>query len=362
MATIRRRRDKWQVQFRRKGLRSINQSFHTLRDAEAWARHMEVQADRHDLPPDPNVLRSFTLGQLVTRYRDTISVGKRTCHAERIVLAAFLRRPICSLRLSDLRTADFSVYRDQRLLEIKPSSLRRELTPIRHLFEVARTEWGLPLRENPLAKLSLYGIDQRRERRLRAGEFHQLIQAAQSSRNKLLSPIIVFALLTGMRRGEILSMKWSDIGHQSRSLLIPTTKTGYPRVIPLIDQALQLLDGLSRTNDRVFPISGNGLRLAWERLRRRAGIKDLHFHDLRHEAISRFFEAGLSTAEVALISGHRDARMLFRYTHPLRERIIAQLGRSQFIDLIPSPQAAGDSHGVGEKAGARLRAINSTPD
>ena len=93
MATIRRRRDKWQVQFRRKGLRSINQSFHTLRDAEAWARHMEVQADRHDLPPDPNVLRSFTLGQLVTRYRDTISVGKRTCHAERIVLAAFLRRP-----------------------------------------------------------------------------------------------------------------------------------------------------------------------------------------------------------------------------------------------------------------------------
>jgi integrase len=117
---------------------------------------------------------------------------------------------ICSLRLSDLRTADFSVYRDQRLLEIKPSSLRRELTPIRHVFEVARTEWGLPLRENPLAKLSLYGIDQRRERRLRAREFHQLIQAAQSSRNKLLSPIIVFALLTGMRRGEILSMKWSD--------------------------------------------------------------------------------------------------------------------------------------------------------
>jgi len=73
-------------------------------------------------------------------------------------------------------------------------------------------------------------------------------------------------------------------------------------------------------------MSANAFRLSWERVRKRAGISDLHFHDLRHEAISRFFELGLSVPEVALISGHRDARMLFRYTHPMRETILKQLG------------------------------------
>ena len=167
MATIRRRGNRYHVQVRRKGLRSINRSFHSHKDAEAWARQMEVQADRHELPPDPNQLRNVTLGQLVVRYRDTVSIRKRTASAERIVLNAFLRRSICSLRLSDVRTADFAAYRDERLKQIKPSSLARELTPIRHLFEVARKEWGLPLRKNPLASFSIGGVDQRRERRLR---------------------------------------------------------------------------------------------------------------------------------------------------------------------------------------------------
>ena len=269
------------------------------------------------------------------RYRDTVSPTKRTCHTERIVLNAFLRRSICSRRVSELRTADFAAYRDERLKEIKPSSLARELSPIRHLFEVARTDWGLPVRENPLARLSIKDADQRRVRRLRDGELDRLLAATRSSRNKLLVPIIIIALVTGMRRGEILGMKWSNIDRQAKALLIPSTKTGHARTIPLIEEAFYILDGLTPSGDHVFPLQPNALRLAWERLRKRAGIEDLHFHDLRHEAISRFFEAGLSTAEVALISGHRDARMLFRYTHPLRERIIAQLTGTQLIRLSP---------------------------
>jgi integrase len=82
---------------------------------------------------------------------------------------------------------------------------------------------------------------------------------------------------------------------------------------------------VSKKEGRVFPISANAFRLAWERLRVRAGVTDLHFHDLRHEAISRFFEKGLNVPEVALISGHRDPRMLFRYTHPKPQAIIKKL-------------------------------------
>jgi integrase len=334
MATIRKRTHKWQVLIRRQGL-STSRSFLILKDAQAWARHMEAQADRGTVLPDIKALERITLGELVIRYRDTVSPLKRTAAGERIVLTAFLRRSICSKKLSELRTADFAAYRDERLQDIKASSLNRELTPIRHLFEVARKDWGLPLDKNPLSDLSIQGTDQRRERRLRSGELARLLSAAKVSRNRLLVPVMLFALVTAMRRGEILAMRWSHIERSAQSLLIPDTKTGHARTIPLLPEAFNILDSLPRTQDRVFPISANSLRLTWERLRKRAGLADLHFHDLRHEAISRFFEMGLSTPEVALVSGHRDARMLFRYTHPLRSLIISKLANSKILCLSP---------------------------
>lgn len=122
MATIRKRSDKYHVQVRRKGLRSVTRSFHSLKDAQAWARHTESQADRYDLPPNLHILKCLTLGQLVIRYRDTVTPTKRTAQTERIVLNAFLRRPISSIPLSELRPSHFSVYRDERLAEIKPSA------------------------------------------------------------------------------------------------------------------------------------------------------------------------------------------------------------------------------------------------
>jgi len=333
MATIRKRGDKYHVQVRRKGLRAVTRSFSSRADAVAWARHMEVQADRQELPPDPNQLRAITVGQLLARYLGAVTPRKKTAERERIMLQAVLRRPIASLRLSDARTADFAAYRDERLKEVKPASVARELAPLRHMFEIARTEWGLPLRSNPVASLAIKGIDPRRERRLRPGELASLIRASKGSRNRYIVPIILFALVTAMRRGEILAMKWRDLDPSSNSLLIPTAKNGHPRVIPVVPEGMKILEGLPRTGERVFPVAANAFRLAWERLRRRADLADLHFHDLRHEAISRFFEAGLSTAEVALISGHRDARMLFRYTHPIRERIIAQLGSRPMLSI-----------------------------
>jgi integrase len=324
MATIRKRDRKWQVQVRRNCL-FVSKSFHTQKDAQEWARQMEVKADRRDLPPDPKALERVTLGELVQRYRDTVTAKKRGAQVESIVLNRFLRHPICSRRLSELRTADFANYRDQRLRDIKPASLKRQLGPIHHLFVVAREEWGLPIRQNPLNGLQLGVCDQRRERRLRPGELERLLQAARRCRNKLVSPIIAMALETGMRRGEILALKSEDIDWQGRALHIRDSKNGQGRTIPLTRAAMAVLSTLPSDQGHILPMTANGLRLAWERLRKRAGIPDLHFHDLRHEAISRFFERGLSVPEVALISGHRDVRMLFRYSHAIRERVLEKL-------------------------------------
>src|SRR5262249_29614116 len=149
--------------------------------------------------------------------------------------------PICAKPLSGLRVEDFATYRDDRLRVIKPISLKRELAPIHHLFEIARDEWNLPLRENPLDKLQLKAPDQRRERRLRPGELDKLVAGARDCRNPLIARIILFAVETGMRRGEILAIKRRHINDNGRALFIPETKTGHSRLIPLTQSAFALL-------------------------------------------------------------------------------------------------------------------------
>ena len=206
MATIRKHRQKWQVQVRRAGARPCSKTFQFRRDAEEWGREMERRADRQDLPQDMKVLQQTTLGNLVDRYVNTITVKKRGAHFEGVVLRRFMCHQICSRQLSELRTEHFAAYRDERLLSIKASTLKRQLNPLRHMFEIARDEWGVPVEKNPLKKLKLDAQDHRRERRLREGEFDRLVEAANSRRNPLIGLIIRFAVATGMRRGEMLAI------------------------------------------------------------------------------------------------------------------------------------------------------------
>jgi integrase len=119
------------------------------------------------------------------------------------------------------------------------------------------------------------------------------------------------------------------VSFEKRTLHIPVTKNGHARTIPLSGAALALLrdlrDHCGPSSERLLPITENSAKMAWKRLAKRARLENLRFHDLRHEAISRLFEKGLNVPEVALISGHRDPRMLFRYTHPRAEDIAAKL-------------------------------------
>lgn len=346
MATIRKRKGKYEVQVRRIGQPHISRSFIERKDAQQWARQMEIAADRHDMPTTADRrMMAVTLGALVQRYRDTVSAKKRSAIIERVFLDCFLLHPICRKTLAELRTSDFAEYRDQRLKEVSPVSVKRQLAPIHHMLEIARDEWGFPLKENPLTKLKLEASDQRRERRLKPGEYERLVAAAGQSKNRLIGPVIRFAVETGMRRGELIAIKRGDIDEANSLLFIPMSKNGRSRIIPLTAEALAILQTRLSTiltakktdRDLVFPLSANCLRLAWGRVRRRAKSEDLHYHDLRHEALSRLFERGLTTPEVQLISGHRDARMLFRYLHAERTTIAAKLAASRPVALLPPP-------------------------
>lgn len=329
MATIRKRKGKYQVQVRRKGLSPISRSFHTHADAVEWARHMEVKADRGELPAPIKTLEKHTLKGLLERYRDEISIKKKSHDNEKYLLNALIRQPFSNLTLAQITISKFSEYRDKRLKEVKPGTVRRELILLGHLFKTAERDWGIPIRENPLSKLPIVKHQAGRSRRLQEGEFEKIVEAAKQTLNPLILPMIRFALATAMRRGEIVRVLWADINFTSKILHIPLTKNGHARTIPLSSHAIAVLLELEQTkgqSERVFPMTENAFSHAWDKIIRRSGIEDLHFHDLRHEAISRFFEKGLAVPEVALISGHRDYRMLFRYTHLKPEALAEKLG------------------------------------
>jgi integrase len=188
------------------------------------------------------------------------------------------------------------------------------------------SEWGLMLSVNPVDQIKKPPSPKARERRLNDGEYERLEAASKLTRNAHIWPIVVFAIETGMRRGEILGLTWDNIDLKRRTAFLPLTKNGSSREVPLSTKAVCVLQQQrTRTGISPFPVTANAFRLAWDRLRGRAGLNDLRFHDLRHEAISRFFEMGLSIPEVAFISGHKDVKMLFRYTHLRVDSVVSKL-------------------------------------
>jgi integrase len=335
MANIRFRKGKWQVQVRRHGHASRTQSFVLKADAQRWARHTEAELDRALIPNDPRALSTVTIADVLTRYRETVTPSKRGRASEDKRIEVFLRQDWSRLPLTKASPVVFSCFRDARLKEVQPGTVLRELGLLRAVFETARKEWGYASLPNPMIGLKKPKAPEGRDRRLRPGELEALTKACSAITGPWLLHAIQLAVETGLRRGELLGIRWRDVNLEAAVLRVPFTKTGKARTIPLTDRAVEILrarKAASATDaEHAFPVSPNAFRLAWERCKRRAekagctGIQELRFHDLRHEAVSRFFEMGLNTAEVASISGHRDLRMLFRYTHLSPEDLAAKL-------------------------------------
>jgi integrase len=132
----------------------------------------------------------------------------------------------------------------------------------------------------------------------------------------LYETLVQFQVMTAARRGETLGTTWDNVDLEARTVYLPETKNGRPRKLPLRAELVALLEALPRTDDRVFPLSEDALKKAWKRIYVRAAIEDLHIHDLRHEGISQTAETGqFSLVDLQEFSGHRDVRMLLRYSH-----------------------------------------------
>ena len=330
MATIRKLRDRWQAQVRRRGVPPRAKSFDKRSDAERWAREFEAEADRSGWVADTRLAEKTTLRELLTRYCAEVTPTKRGAVSERSRINSILRCPIAHRTLAKLTSSDVATYRDERLKCVAPATVVRELNTVSHAIEIATREWGLWLPRNPVKLVRRPQVPRGRTRRLQEGEELRLMLACDLGRTPLLKPLLVLALETAMRRGELLSLEWQHIDLNRCVAHLPLTKNGDSRDIPLSRRAVAILSSLlaidGRDLERVFPVTGNSVRLAFEHLRARAGMDDLHFHDLQHEAVTRLFEKGLNIAEVSAISGHKELRMLQRYTHLRAVDLVSRLG------------------------------------
>jgi len=196
--------------------------------------------------------------------------------------------------LSELKPLHITKFREDRLGVVSAGTVLKDLGLLSAVINTGRTEWGLEnvLRTNPASIISKPRAPRPRDRRLEAGELERLL-AAGPSPNPWFRAVVLFAIETGMRRGEILSLTWENVHLGKRYVHLPDTKNGDSRDVPLSPQALELLKDLPRNisgDQVVFPLHYEALKSSWRRACSRAGISDLRFHDLRHEATSRFFD------------------------------------------------------------------------
>lgn len=275
------------------------------------------------------------LGPILEYYVDTVSIRKRSYKTEVYRIKALVDL-MGDLVFNEISPQHVVVYRDKRLATPNPrdvtktlagSTVKLELMLLSHVYSTAITEWGMEELTNPVEKIRKPKAPPGRTRRLTPAEERKVLRAAWRHPNREFYAIIQLALETAMRQGEILSLRWDLVSWRKRTVLLPMTKNGDAREVPLSRTAFDILKNhmVPQAEGRIFSYTSNGLKSTWRFFIRSLGIDDLHFHDLRHCAISSLLERGLNTIEVASISGHKSMSMLKRYSHLLSYKLVAKL-------------------------------------
>lgn len=327
MATITKRGDlQWQVKVRAKGHPTQSRTFTLRADAERWGKETEIAIER-GLFFDRSVGERTTLSTLIERYREDVlptKSGKHLAPALNQLDAAFGQ-----FAVSSITSEMIADHRNDRLETVSASTIRKEINLLSKLFDLAGKEWGIPIAANPCLMVSRPAEPKGRDRRFVGTEEKYLMYACQDSSVEL-EAIARVALETGARLGELLKLRWKDVNLAKCTAKLFDTKNGEDRAIPLSPKALEALKSLPRhIGGRVFWrwAASDSFNKTWTRACTRAGISDLRFHDLRHEAVSRLFESGnWNSMEVAAVSGHKTLAMLKRYTHLRAEDLAKKWG------------------------------------
>ena len=338
MASIRKQKSgAWRVQVRRKG-RSLSETFVRFEDAKRWAVDAERQIDRGEAPSSARLARVQTFSDLVDLHiEDMCAVGQAPRRSKAATLKA-LKRELGSCNMVSLDRDRLVRFGRARAAQgAGPMTLSIDIGTIKLVLSHAAAVHGLPVRIEPidmarlaLKRLGLVGKGKERDRRPTQEELDALIEHFDNNERQVIpmGRIIKFAVATAMRQEEICRVTWADLNERTKMLTIrdrkdPRAKKGNDQRIPLL--AVSGYDTMAlieeqravrgNEDDRIFPYHHRSAGTAFTRACQDLKIEDLHFHDLRHEATSRLFEAGFRIEQVALVTGHKDWKMLRRYTH-----------------------------------------------
>jgi integrase len=330
MATIRKRVNettiKYQARVRVSNHPTITKTFNLRSHAIQWARETEIQIEKGDLNSGYKPTKE-TLADALERYLKEITPRKKSSDREESRINNLIKDPIALVQFCNLRPQHIIAYRNHRLNKVTSGTVLRELAVLSHVIKIGIEEWGLPLDKNPVQQITKPKQNPPRDRRLERDEEDLLLQGCSVALNPYFKGLVIVAIETAMRRGELLSLERCHLNLKNRTAYLPTTKNGSPRTVPLSTRAMATLNKIpTHISGKVFPISETALRGQWRRTIKKAGIKNLRLHDLRHEATSRFFEKGLNIMEVSTITGHKDLKMLKRYTHLKAEDLALKLG------------------------------------
>lgn len=326
MATFRKRGRTWRAEVYLAGVRD-SATRPTKAEAAAWAREREADILAHR----QGRIVARSVRQALSRYAAEVAPAHRGARWEQIRLAKLARSlPFVDRPLAEVRTADVAAWRDAAIAGgLAPSTVRRELVLLRGVLEQARREWGW-LRENPMTGLRWPAAGRPRDRRISDDELDRLLLALDYERGMpatrqphRVAIALLLALETAMRAGELCGLTPADVDRAGRFALLPMTKNGERRRVPLSRAALELLD-LLPPGPTVLGLTAQALDVAWRRARDRAGIVDLHWHDTRHEAITRLARR-LPILDLARMIGHRDLRSLQVYYNATPAEIAARL-------------------------------------
>ena len=307
----------------------LKKTFNTKKEAIAWGAIKDLELEQGKQSSG----ETSTFAELGWIYQRRYSVLKAesTAKTETTIINKLSRQKWAKVPLHSLTADDLWEWREQRSKECSPNTLRREIAIMRSVIRKA-ADLGVHVDEALFLQIPKPKEVAREPKRITEADMQQLEMAAQANhkRNPYMKPLIRLAVETGMRRGELLNIAWSDVDLAKGFIRIPAVKakTNKDRNIPLTPKAKRIVADLAVDNDNqelVFDVTGNAVRCAFQHLRERAGMPHLHFHDFRHEAVSRFYDMGLTTPEVMAISGHRSVDMVERYSHASTTNLVAKL-------------------------------------
>jgi len=325
MASIRHRNGRFQAQVRMLG-ETKTATFLSRADANKWATLIE--ADLIGSEDTRLMYKPDCVAEILQRYLDGESRQNQGHVVEKYIIGLMLKENWALMPIQRLSASHIAEYRDRRLRSIKPSSFNHQFSVLKVACAVARDEWLWEFDDRFLkirrARVNAIKIP----RRISNDEFIRLIEACAQCKTAKMSHLITLARETGMRRGELCSLDKRSVCFDRGIINIEATKTGFPRVVPMTADAKAAAMALAQlsSSNSLLDMTPNAVRMSFERCRARAGLNHIRFHDFRHEAISRFFEFGLTPPEVASISGHRTLSMLMRYSHASLDLIVRKFG------------------------------------